>query len=47
VIAALGGGSDGATIRFSLGRTSTSVEIDRVAAAMPEIVKASRTVEST
>jgi cysteine desulfurase len=47
VIAALGGEEDGATIRFSLGRTTTDAEIDRVVAAIPEIVKASRTAEST
>ena len=47
VIAALGGEEVGATIRFSLGRTTTDVEIDRVVAAIPQIVKASRTAEST
>jgi cysteine desulfurase len=47
VIAALGGDDDGATIRFSLGRTTKLSEVDRVAALLPGIAASAGTVEST
>jgi cysteine desulfurase len=47
VIAALGGEADGATIRFSLGRTTKLSEVQRVAALLPGIATSAGTVEST
>jgi cysteine desulfurase len=47
VIAALGGGTEGATIRFSVGRATTQAEIERVAAALPAIVASARLAAPT
>jgi cysteine desulfurase len=47
VIAALGGKADGATIRFSLGRTTKLSDVERVAALLPGIAASAGTVELT